>query len=129
MPKYKVQSNFIEIALRRGCSPVNLTHIFRTSFAKKTSGWLLLNIGNLTKHALKTCELFQSMLTGFITFLRMSVTFLKNRSDICQYNYWWKFRLINWIIKDRINKICGNVIIFLNNSWWDIQILSHASRF
>ena len=27
-----LQSNFIEIALRHGCSPVNLLHIFRTRF-------------------------------------------------------------------------------------------------
>ena len=38
----KLQSNFIEIALRHGFSPVNLLRIFRTSFLKKTSGWLLL---------------------------------------------------------------------------------------
>ena len=30
--KVAKQSNFIEIALRHGCSPVNLLHIFRTSF-------------------------------------------------------------------------------------------------
>ena len=38
------QSNFIEIALRHGCSPVHLLHIFRTPFPKNTSGRLLLNI-------------------------------------------------------------------------------------
>ena len=38
----KLQSNFIEIALRHGCSPVNLQHIFRTPFPKNSSGWLLL---------------------------------------------------------------------------------------
>ena len=32
------QSNFIEIALRHGCSHVNLLHIFRTSFPRNTSG-------------------------------------------------------------------------------------------
>ena len=32
----------IEIALRHGCSPVNLLHIFRTSFSKNISGRLLL---------------------------------------------------------------------------------------
>ena len=45
MPKCgfnKVASNFIEITLRHGCSPVNLLHIFRTPFSKNTSGWLLL---------------------------------------------------------------------------------------
>ena len=38
----KLQSTFIEIALLRGCSPVNLQHIFRTPFPKNNSGWLLL---------------------------------------------------------------------------------------
>ena len=34
---------FIEIARWHGCSPVNLLHIFRTPFARNTSGWLLLH--------------------------------------------------------------------------------------
>ena len=38
-----LQSNFIEITLRHGCSPVNLLHIFRTPFLKNTSRWLLLS--------------------------------------------------------------------------------------
>ena len=38
----KLQSNFIEITLRRGRSPVNLLHIFRIYFLKNTSWWLLL---------------------------------------------------------------------------------------
>ena len=32
------------IALRHGCSPANLLHIFRTSFPRNTSGWLLLYV-------------------------------------------------------------------------------------
>ena len=43
MPRIPMLSNFIEIALRHGSSPVNLLHIFGTTFPKKTSGWLLLN--------------------------------------------------------------------------------------
>ena len=38
----KLQSSFIEIALKHGCSPMNVLHIFRTSFPKNTSGRLLL---------------------------------------------------------------------------------------
>ena len=34
----KFHSDFIEIAVRHGCSPVNLLHIFRTVFHKNTSG-------------------------------------------------------------------------------------------
>ena len=39
----KLQSNFIEIEHRHGCSSVNLLHIFRTPFIKNTYGWQLLN--------------------------------------------------------------------------------------
>ena len=38
----KLLCNFIEIALRHGCSPVNLLHIFRTPFSRNTFGWLRL---------------------------------------------------------------------------------------
>ena len=47
MPKcgsIKLQSSFIEITLRHGCSPVNLVHIFRTPFPKNASRGLLLTI-------------------------------------------------------------------------------------
>ena len=36
--------SFTEIALRHGCSPLNLLHIFRTPFFKNTSEGLLLEI-------------------------------------------------------------------------------------
>ena len=42
MPKCDF-SNFIEIALRHGCSPVNLLYIFRPPCFKNISGWLLLD--------------------------------------------------------------------------------------
>ena len=45
----KAQSNFIEIALRHGCSPVNLLHILRTPFPKSTSEGLLLFIKCILK--------------------------------------------------------------------------------
>ena len=38
----KLLCNFIEIALRRGCSPVTILQIFRTPFSQNTSGRLLL---------------------------------------------------------------------------------------
>ena len=40
----KMQSDFIEIALWHGCSPVNLLHIFGTPFPKSTSRPLLQTI-------------------------------------------------------------------------------------
>ena len=39
----KLQSNFTENTLRHGFSPVNMLHIFRTTFLKNTSGWLFLS--------------------------------------------------------------------------------------
>ena len=56
----KLQSNFIEITLRHGCSPVNLLHIFRTPFTENTSGQLLLNIvsKNLSRFFLNACRLY-----------------------------------------------------------------------
>ena len=42
----KLLSNFIEIALRHGCSPVNLQRIFRTPFNKNISGGLLLTLSS-----------------------------------------------------------------------------------
>ena len=51
----QLQSNFIEIALRHGCPPVNLLHVFRTLFLKNTSEWLLLNyVVNVTGMKNKT---------------------------------------------------------------------------
>ena len=38
----KFQSNLVEIALRHGCSRVNLLYIFRTPFPKSPSRQLLL---------------------------------------------------------------------------------------
>ena len=39
---WKNEFNFIEIAIRHGCSLIKLLHIFRTPFPRNTSGWLLL---------------------------------------------------------------------------------------
>ena len=47
-----MQSNFIEITLRYGCSSVNLLHFFRIPFRKNTPGGLLLStdMSMLTHH-------------------------------------------------------------------------------
>ena len=64
----KLQSNFIEITLRHGCSPVNVLHIFRTPFSKNTSGWLLpeLRMGKLILNHLiwNNCPEFCNGLLG-----------------------------------------------------------------
>ena len=40
----KLQSNFTEITLRYGYSPINLLHILGTSYPKNTTGELVLRI-------------------------------------------------------------------------------------
>ena len=40
----KCNFNKVSKQLWRGCSPVNLLHIFRAPFPINTSGWLLLEI-------------------------------------------------------------------------------------
>ena len=42
--EHPCRSNFIEMTLWDGCSPVNLLHLFRTSFTKNISGWMLLYV-------------------------------------------------------------------------------------
>ena len=42
----KLLWNFIEITLRHGCSPLNLLHIFRIPFYRKTYGGLFLQAPN-----------------------------------------------------------------------------------
>ena len=49
---FPVCCKFIEIALRNGCSPVNLLHIFRTLFPKNNSEGLLLLTQKQTKKTL-----------------------------------------------------------------------------
>ena len=42
LKNFATEINFIEITLQHGCSAVNLMYIFRTPFAKNTTGGLLL---------------------------------------------------------------------------------------
>ena len=39
-----IESNFMEMTLRHGCSSVNLLYIFRIPFPNNISGWLVLQI-------------------------------------------------------------------------------------
>ena len=54
----KFQSNFIEITLRHGCSPVNLLHIFRTPFLENSCGGLFLHISVTIRPKLSVNKLF-----------------------------------------------------------------------
>ena len=90
----KFQSNFIEITLRHGCSPINLLHIFRTSFPKNTSGWLLLNV------AVKWLS---------------SMIWLIKCCKIQQNNYLY-FQRIIYILNEIIIYIFNELILFIFNA-------------
>ena len=53
--KLEFSINFIEIALRHGCSTVNLLYIFRIPFPTNTSGWLLQLMPH--KNVIEQCEI------------------------------------------------------------------------
>ena len=46
MSKCNFNKVALQLALRRGCSPVNLLHIFRIPFYKNTSGWAMYKTRN-----------------------------------------------------------------------------------
>ena len=67
----KLLSNFTEIPLRHGSSPVHLLHIFRTPFSRNTSGWLLL------KSVQKSVAWLNSQLNVLVNMQTKKNTFLK----------------------------------------------------
>ena len=75
----KLQSKFIEIRFWHGCSPVNLQHIFRTSFPKNTYEGLLLCVACVVSDHL---IISQRKLTKKCFCLSATVFFIfqKNRS-------------------------------------------------
>ena len=80
----KLQSNFIEIALRRGCSTLNFLHIFITSFPKNASGWLLLKI-NALRIKISSKNTVNNMCTVKETIQKLNVA-------ICSVNWNWRLR-------------------------------------
>ena len=77
----KLQSNFIEIKLWYRCSPVNLLHVFRTSFLKDTSGRLLLVIHQ------KLCRNFAFPQNLYKIFTRFPQNLRKNHREKVRCNY------------------------------------------
>ena len=93
----KLLCNFIEIALRHGCSPVNLLHTFRTPFPE-TSGWLLLS-------KLLNLKSFKSILNTHFYFMKHTALILIfNKADVrfsiilIMNNYLNNY---NWFLKPR----------------------------
>ena len=77
----KLQNNFIEITLWHRCSPVNLLHVFRTSFLKDTSGRLLLVIHQ------KLCRNVVFPQNLYKIFTRFPQNFRKNLHEKVTCNY------------------------------------------
>ena len=69
--------NFMEITLRHGCSPVNLLHIFRTTFPKNTSGGLLLKLLELPKLFYSRALLANESLTTYQSFFLLYVVYIR----------------------------------------------------
>ena len=117
----KLQSNFIEIVLRQGCSPVNLLHTFRAPFPRNTSDWLLLLFIPLTaykifyqhKYFTWRCLVF----TTYFCALRIcNWVVTKLRSKLCQLST-VRPRFISWVFR------------FFRNKFFDIlSNLSHHCR-
>ena len=79
-PCQRVISIKLQIALRHGCSPVNLLHIFRTAFPKNTSGWLLLTVAfskSLFFYSHKKCH----SLPGISDNMHITAKFQKTEFD------------------------------------------------
>ena len=91
--------NFIEITLRHGCSPVNLLHIFRTSFTKNTSGLLLLN------QIKSEVAFFQVSWKLAILIMLASII----RKNICSRN--------------NFKRICKSQVKSFIENWLDLKIL------
>ena len=121
----KLQSNFIEITLQYGCSPVNLLHIFRTPFLKNTSGGLLLYFETFVRFFSdgKNKPMKRTKFISPIKNLRANVLF--NVLSILQINEFSFF--YDSIVKKAIQKnfyialtnTCLNKDIFImwTNSW------------
>ena len=80
-----LQSNFIEITLRHGCSPVDLLHIFRTFFSEEhlcRAASIMLQIADLFSYCCHTFEGIEKVVHEQTTkFLNDNNIFCKYRSD------------------------------------------------
>ena len=70
--------------ISKGCSPVNLQHIFRTPFPKNASEWLLLK--SELKNLLRLSNNFFKMVCFQITKRYMSALYILNITSVVGYN-------------------------------------------
>ena len=93
--------NFIEIALRHGCSLVNLLHIFRTPFSRNSSECLLLcisqNISNIIYIQYTSGNIYSTfwfLLQADVTF---EVTFLVLSGNVLELYFISEFTIIVFV--------------------------------
>ena len=89
--KQPSKSNFLEMALRHGCSPVNLLHIFRIPFPRNTPGWMLLY--------------FVSKSLQEISIIIILIFCLNFHASKCPYHQYLYLLLIYYQKSDGINEI------------------------
>ena len=86
----KLLCNFIEVALRHGCFPVNLLHFFRTSFPKNTSGRLLFHYVYVqSKSSLRKIQKFHAVFwCGNFLEIHSLHRVSANRTNVCTPRNW-----------------------------------------
>ena len=98
----KLQSNFIEITLRHGCSPVNFLYILKTPSVKNTFGWLLLhNVSKITTAVFRTYEKYINK---------------ENSDDKCKCLY-----LVYTVVLFEI-QIQKRVSDPIKHAWWSLSV-------
>ena len=120
-----LQNNFFEIAHQHGCSPVNLLHIFRTSFPKNTSGrlmhWLLQNIKrknyNINKQILSLlilmiqyfCQIYKTCVIPGHMFEVITWPFMRR--------FFWYYSLIFWRLLSMVHRFYSQWHNYLCFCW------------
>ena len=89
----KMQSNYINITLRHGCSLINLLDIFRTPFPKNTPGGLLLFCYVLKPNNMSVQFLFNFAYGSFLDYSKMlksifncTIKFISKYDITCKNN-------------------------------------------
>ena len=135
---FNLQSNFIEITLRYGCSPVNLPHNFKTPFSMNTKEQLLLYFRPLRSFVAliqkpETSQLIcrVNQFTGYYMRATLELSGLSNDSRVsksseglmsafkvltlhtghCHSSSF--FALKKNMLADNLNKICVHILTFL----------------
>ena len=83
----KLLCNIIKIALRHGCSPVNLLHIFRTPFLKNIPEWLLLYIMNYKRNSERYISLLINFNQCYTVILRDNVLCIPPKNKMSMFSF------------------------------------------